>query len=156
MKRFIVVSTLVYLVMGWMAIIAIKPLYTALTGEGFALLLLGESCILSEPSFIYGERFHIIMRYGTLSCSAAAPQCFSACFSTWQKCRLYRKRRKPGFHYGSLVFLCPKLFVFSHDVCRVDRQIDINRSQPLEQRAFFHVFRTGCFDCNDRNAEPFG
>ncbi|AAU23841.1 hemolysin III family protein [Bacillus licheniformis] len=40
-KRFIVVSTLVYLVMGWMAIIAIKPLYTALTGEGFALLLLG-------------------------------------------------------------------------------------------------------------------
>lgn len=150
------VSTLVYLVMGWMAIIAIKPLYTALTGEGFALLLLGEYCIPSERSFIYGERSRIIMRFGTLSYSAAAPPCFSAYFSTWQRCRLYHKRRKPGFLYGSLVFLCLKLFVFGQDVSLVDRQVDISRPQPLEQLAFLHVFRTGCFDCNDRNAEPFG
>ncbi|MGE6629695.1 PAQR family membrane homeostasis protein TrhA [Bacillus sp. NPDC077027] len=40
-KRFIVVSTIVYLLMGWMIIIAIKPLYTQLTGAGFGLLLLG-------------------------------------------------------------------------------------------------------------------
>ncbi|UYO34185.1 hemolysin III family protein [Bacillus zhangzhouensis] len=40
-KRFIIVSTLVYLLMGWMIIIAIKPLYIQLTGAGFGLLLLG-------------------------------------------------------------------------------------------------------------------
>ncbi|WGI63514.1 hemolysin III family protein [Escherichia coli] len=40
-KRFIIVSTLVYLLMGWMIIIAIKPLYVQLTGAGFSLLLLG-------------------------------------------------------------------------------------------------------------------
>lgn len=40
-KRFIIVSTLVYLLMGWMIIIAIKPLYIQLTGAGFGLLLFG-------------------------------------------------------------------------------------------------------------------
>ncbi|MCY8933344.1 PAQR family membrane homeostasis protein TrhA [Bacillus atrophaeus] len=40
-KRFIIVSTLVYLLMGWLMIIAVKPLYTSLTGAGFGLLLLG-------------------------------------------------------------------------------------------------------------------
>ncbi|PRS09930.1 hemolysin D [Bacillus atrophaeus] len=40
-KRFIIVSTLVYLLMGWLMIIAVKPLYVSLTGAGFGLLLLG-------------------------------------------------------------------------------------------------------------------
>ncbi|KAA6455188.1 PAQR family membrane homeostasis protein TrhA [Bacillus atrophaeus] len=40
-KRFIIVSTLVYLLMGWLMIIAVKPLYASLTGAGFGLLLLG-------------------------------------------------------------------------------------------------------------------
>ncbi|WP_343310638.1 hemolysin III family protein [Bacillus atrophaeus] len=40
-KRFIIVSTLVYLLMGWLMIIAVKPLYASLTGVGFGLLLLG-------------------------------------------------------------------------------------------------------------------
>ncbi|MEI4788809.1 hemolysin III family protein [Bacillus sp. FJAT-53060] len=40
-KRFIIVSTIVYLLMGWMIIIAIKPLYMQLTAAGFGLLLLG-------------------------------------------------------------------------------------------------------------------
>ncbi|MBY8914071.1 hemolysin III family protein [Bacillus sp. YC2] len=40
-KRFIIFSTLVYLLMGWLIIIAIKPLYASLSGPGFSLLLLG-------------------------------------------------------------------------------------------------------------------
>ncbi|MBT2575374.1 hemolysin III family protein [Bacillus sp. ISL-51] len=40
-KRFIIFSTLVYLLMGWLIIVAIKPLYASLSGPGFSLLLLG-------------------------------------------------------------------------------------------------------------------
>ncbi|AME04890.1 hemolysin III family protein [Bacillus siamensis] len=40
-KRFIIFSTLVYLMMGWLIIVAIKPLYASLSGPGFGLLLLG-------------------------------------------------------------------------------------------------------------------
>ncbi|MGR3764740.1 PAQR family membrane homeostasis protein TrhA [Rossellomorea sp. NS-SX7] len=40
-QRFQVVSTLFYLVMGWLVIIAVKPLYFSLTGAGFSLLLAG-------------------------------------------------------------------------------------------------------------------
>ncbi|HEY4552449.1 MAG TPA: hemolysin III family protein [Bacillaceae bacterium] len=39
--RFRILSTVLYLVMGWLAIIAIKPLYIHLSGSGFALLLAG-------------------------------------------------------------------------------------------------------------------
>ncbi|MCR8846854.1 hemolysin III family protein [Rossellomorea sp. SC111] len=40
-QRYQVVSTLFYLVMGWLVIIAIKPLYASLTGAGFGLLFTG-------------------------------------------------------------------------------------------------------------------
>jgi len=40
-QRFQLLSTLFYLLMGWLVIIAIKPLYVGLTGVGFALLLTG-------------------------------------------------------------------------------------------------------------------
>lgn len=39
--RYQVVSTLFYLVMGWLVIIAVKPLYFSLSGAGFSLLLAG-------------------------------------------------------------------------------------------------------------------
>lgn len=39
--KFEVVSTVAYVCMGWLAIIAIKPLYDALPGAGFAWLLAG-------------------------------------------------------------------------------------------------------------------
>ncbi|QWC21404.1 hemolysin III family protein [Bacillus haikouensis] len=39
--RYQVVSTLFYLVMGWLVIIAVKPLYFILSGAGFSLLLAG-------------------------------------------------------------------------------------------------------------------
>ncbi|MCY8360874.1 hemolysin III family protein, partial [Bacillus inaquosorum] len=40
-KRFILLSTLVYLIMGWLMIIAVKPLYATLSGAGFSLLFIG-------------------------------------------------------------------------------------------------------------------
>lgn len=40
-NRFRLLSTVFYLLMGWLVIIAIKPLYAQLTGAGFALLLTG-------------------------------------------------------------------------------------------------------------------
>lgn len=40
-NRFRVLSTVFYLVMGWLVIIAIKPLYLSLSGTGFGLLLTG-------------------------------------------------------------------------------------------------------------------
>ncbi len=39
--RFNLISTLFYILMGWMIIIAIKPLYESITGTGFTLLLIG-------------------------------------------------------------------------------------------------------------------
>lgn len=39
--RFRILSTLFYILMGWLVIIAIKPLYASLTGTGFGLLLTG-------------------------------------------------------------------------------------------------------------------
>ncbi|ALC81343.1 MULTISPECIES: PAQR family membrane homeostasis protein TrhA [Bacillus] len=40
-RKFILLSTLIYLLMGWLMIIAVKPLYDSLSGPGFGLLLLG-------------------------------------------------------------------------------------------------------------------
>ncbi|MCR2820168.1 PAQR family membrane homeostasis protein TrhA [Lederbergia panacisoli] len=40
-NKFRVISTIFYLAMGWLVIIAIKPLYANLSGAGFALLLTG-------------------------------------------------------------------------------------------------------------------
>ncbi|MBW8350912.1 hemolysin III family protein [Bacillus sp. IITD106] len=40
-NKFRIISTIFYLAMGWLVIIAIKPLYASLSGAGFALLLTG-------------------------------------------------------------------------------------------------------------------
>ncbi|CAM3982618.1 PAQR family membrane homeostasis protein TrhA [Lederbergia lenta] len=40
-NRFRVLSTVFYLIMGWLVIIAIEPLYSSLSGAGFGLLLTG-------------------------------------------------------------------------------------------------------------------
>ncbi|MBS4194427.1 PAQR family membrane homeostasis protein TrhA [Lederbergia citri] len=40
-NKFRIISTIFYLAMGWLVIIAIKPLYLSLSGAGFALLLTG-------------------------------------------------------------------------------------------------------------------
>jgi len=42
--RFKLLSTILYLMMGWFVIIAIKPLYTGLSATGFWLLLTGGIC----------------------------------------------------------------------------------------------------------------
>lgn len=40
-NRFELMSTIVYLIMGWLIIFAIKPIYYGITGDGFFYLLLG-------------------------------------------------------------------------------------------------------------------
>lgn len=40
-RRFIKLSTLFYIMMGWLIIVAIQPLYENLTSDGFTLLLIG-------------------------------------------------------------------------------------------------------------------
>lgn len=40
-KKFIILSTLLYILMGWLVIVAAKPLYDSLQWEGFMLLLAG-------------------------------------------------------------------------------------------------------------------
>ncbi|WP_062104858.1 PAQR family membrane homeostasis protein TrhA [Bacillus niameyensis] len=40
-NKFRILSTVFYLIMGWLIIIAIQPLYASLSGTGFALLLTG-------------------------------------------------------------------------------------------------------------------
>lgn len=64
-KRFILLSTFVYLIMGWLMIIAVKPLYASLSGAGFSLLFSAAFYTLSEPSFIFGKRSPSITPFGT-------------------------------------------------------------------------------------------
>lgn len=40
-KKFIIMSTIIYVIMGWLIIIGIKPLYSILGNSGFMLLLVG-------------------------------------------------------------------------------------------------------------------
>ena len=67
--------------MGWMIIIAIKPLYIQLTGAGFGLLLLGGILYSVGTIFYIWRKIPIIMRFGTALFSAAAPRCSSAFYS---------------------------------------------------------------------------
>ncbi len=49
--RFTVVSTTVYLLMGWLAVIAAKPLWAALPAGGIAWILAGGSCYTAGVVF---------------------------------------------------------------------------------------------------------
>ncbi|MBK3495116.1 hemolysin III family protein [Viridibacillus sp. YIM B01967] len=53
--RFEFVSVIFYILMGWLIIIAIKPLYTHITGAGFSLLLSG-GILYTIGAFFYACR----------------------------------------------------------------------------------------------------
>lgn len=53
--RFEVVSLILYIVMGWLIIFAIKPLYASLTGTGIALLVIG-GLFYTLGAFVYAWR----------------------------------------------------------------------------------------------------
>ncbi|MBU5210036.1 PAQR family membrane homeostasis protein TrhA [Heyndrickxia oleronia] len=55
--RFRILSTLFYILMGWLVIIAIKPLYASLTGTGFGLLLTGGILYTIGAIFYIWRRF---------------------------------------------------------------------------------------------------
>lgn len=73
-KRFIILSTLFYILMGWMIIIAIKPLYQSLTTEGFTLLLTG-GILYTVGSIFYVWRkipYHHAIWHGFVLAGSAA------------------------------------------------------------------------------------
>ncbi|MCD7033460.1 hemolysin III family protein [Metabacillus sp. GX 13764] len=73
-KRFVVLSTLLYLAMGWMILIAVKPLYDGLSMNGFMLLLIG-GILYSVGSIFYVWRkipFHHAIWHGFVLAGSAA------------------------------------------------------------------------------------
>ncbi|MBE4910140.1 hemolysin III family protein [Bacillus luteolus] len=73
-KRFIILSTVFYILMGWMIIIAIKPLYQSLSAEGFMLLLIG-GLLYTVGSIFYVWRkipYHHAIWHGFVLAGSAA------------------------------------------------------------------------------------
>lgn len=73
-KKFLIVSTLLYIAMGWIAIVAVVPLYRALPHEGFLLLLLGGLLYTFGTIFYVWRKisfhhaiWHIIVLAGSVS-----------------------------------------------------------------------------------------
>ncbi len=69
-----VLSLVIYAVMGWIVLVAVKPLFAALGGAGFAWLLAGGICYtVGIVFFVFDERFrhwhgiwHIFVMVGSL------------------------------------------------------------------------------------------
>ena len=69
-----VLSLVIYAVMGWVVLVAVKPLFAALGGAGFAWLLAGGICYtVGIVFFVYDDRFrhwhgiwHIFVMVGSL------------------------------------------------------------------------------------------
>jgi hemolysin III len=81
--RYKIISIIAYILMGWLVIFAIKPLFQALPGGGLALLVCGGLAYTLELFFMHGRNFHLITQFGIyLSLPAAfvisAPLCFTS------------------------------------------------------------------------------
>tara|TARA_Y100001951_G_scaffold23412_1_gene18125 strand:- start:2397 stop:3014 length:618 start_codon:yes stop_codon:yes gene_type:complete len=69
-----VLSLVIYAVMGWIVLVAVKPLFAALGGAGFAWLLAGGICYtVGIVFFVFDERFrhwhgiwHLFVMVGSL------------------------------------------------------------------------------------------
>lgn len=73
-KKFIILSTVIYLFMGWLILVAIKPLYDGLSMDGFLLLLLG-GILYSVGSIFYVWRkipFHHAIWHGFVLAGSAS------------------------------------------------------------------------------------
>lgn len=71
--RFRVISTLIYLAMGWLVLVAIKPLAAALPGGGLKLLVAGGLCYTGGAAFYLWKRLpyhHAIWHLWVLGGSA--------------------------------------------------------------------------------------
>lgn len=71
--RFNVVSTIVYLAMGWLVLVALKPLIAALPAGGLALLLAGGACYSLGTIFYLWKRLpyhHAVWHLWVLAGSA--------------------------------------------------------------------------------------
>lgn len=73
-NRFELMSTMVYLMMGWLIIFEIKPIYQGLTGNGFFYLLLGGLLYSVGTIFFLAKRIpyshairHLFVLFGSAS-----------------------------------------------------------------------------------------
>lgn len=57
--RFEILSTIAYVAMGWLALIAVKPIYDALSFDGFAWLMAGGVCYTAGVGFYVFERLRL-------------------------------------------------------------------------------------------------
>ncbi len=72
-SKFLTLSTIFYLIMGWLIIIAIRPLYESLQADGFSLLLMGGILYSVGAVFFLWEKLpynHMIWHLFVLGGSA--------------------------------------------------------------------------------------
>ena len=62
--RFKIISTIAYILMGWLVIVAIKPLFRRCPEVVLRCLSVVEWPIRWEQYFMHGKNFHLIMRFG--------------------------------------------------------------------------------------------
>lgn len=67
-KKFLFLSTILYIAMGWMIVIVWGPLTATMPAAGIQLLIAGDCFIRLEPSFMFGAVFRSITRFGMYSC----------------------------------------------------------------------------------------
>lgn len=101
-ERHAVISTIVYIAMGWLVVIAARPLFRAVPIGGLAWLLAGGLAYTLGVAFFSHRACDSTTPYGTCSCSRAAPavtcrSCATSCpsamregppaisFSKWDK-----------------------------------------------------------------------
>ncbi|MFE8702122.1 hemolysin III family protein [Cytobacillus sp. FJAT-54145] len=77
-KKFIVLSTIIYVIMGWLIIIGIKPLYSILGNSGFMLLFVGGILYTLGSVFYVFQKipyFHAIWHLFVIAGSASMYFC---------------------------------------------------------------------------------
>lgn len=72
LEKFRILSTVIYIIMGWGIVFAMKPLYEAITGDGIILLIIGGlaftvgAVIYSFPKIKFGHAiWHLFVLAGT-------------------------------------------------------------------------------------------
>lgn len=75
-KKFLFLSTILYIAMGWMIVIVWGPLTSTMPAAGIQLLIAGDCFIRLEPSFMFGAVFRSITRFGMYSCLGELPHTF--------------------------------------------------------------------------------
>ena len=95
--RFTIVSTLLYLAMGWLVVVATRPMLAAVAPPQLWLLLAGGLCYTGARCSTCGAACRTTMPSGTSSCSAEAAATTSPCTArSCGPCKRPRARNSRG------------------------------------------------------------